>query len=378
MQLPRPILCSVGTVCWAVAMTTSCIAEQPSLKEAFADDFLIGAALSADEVNSPDGPAMQLAVQQFNTITPENLLKWAEVHPQPNEYNFAPADRYVEFGQQHGMFVIGHTLVWHNQTPAWVFEDDDGKPVDRETLLARMREHIHTVVGRYKGRVGGWDVVNEAVNSDGSTRATPWRQIIGDDYIAKAFEFAHEADPEAELYYNDYDMWKPGKRRAVKQLVKDLRAKGIRIDGVGIQAHWGMDYPSLDETEAMLSDYGELGMQLMITELDINVLPRPSRHQGADIRENYELRKELDPLPGRTAGGAAAGTVRAVCRHLPRAACDTGIRFGRVTFWGVDNGQSWLNNWPVRGRTNYPLLFDRDCRPTPAFNAVIDVAEEKR
>ncbi len=365
---------------WAIAWASAVFAANdgvPTLKEAFADDFLIGAALSADEVKAPDAPAMKLAIRQFNTITPENLLKWAEVHPHLDKYDFAPADRYVEFGQKHGMFIVGHTLVWHNQTPAWVFEGDDGKPVDRETLLARMRDHIHTVVGRYKGRVGGWDVVNEAINSDGSMRATPWRQIIGDDYIAKAFEFAHEADPEAELYYNDYDMWKPGKRRAVKQLVKDLRAKGIRIDGVGIQAHWGMDYPSLDETEAMLSDYGELGMQLMITELDMNVLPRPSRHQGADIRENYELRKELDPYPE----GLPAEQQRALAERYAdifRVFLQHRDAIGRVTFWGVDNGQSWLNNWPVKGRTNYPLLFDRDCQPTAAFNAVIDVAKGQR
>ena len=364
---------------WAVGVTTLAGAADgatPTLKEAFAADFLVGAALGTNQVMGEDAEATQLAAEQFDSITPENLLKWAEVHPQPDEYNFGPADRYVEFGRKHGMFIVGHTLVWHNQTPAWVFEGVGGKPVDRRTLLARMREHIHTVVGRYKGRVNGWDVVNEAIDENGAMRATPWQRIIGDDYIAKAFEFAHEADPNAELYYNDYDMWKPGKRRTVKKLVADLQAKGVRIDGVGIQGHWGMDYPSLDEMEAMLRDYGEMGVKLMITELDLNVLPRPSRHLGADTRQNYQLHKELNPYPDglpaeqqRALADRYAEVFRVLLRYRDKV--------DRVTFWGVDNGQSWLNNWPVRGRTAYPLLFDRDYQPTPAFAAVIGTAENE-
>lgn len=374
MQLPIRLIAVVAAVCCAIATTNAYAAEQPTLKKAFAGDFLIGTTLGTDQVTGQDTTGMDLAVKQFNAISPENLLKWAEVHPQPDEYDFGPADRYVEFGQKHGMFIVGHTLVWHNQTPAWVFQGAGGKPADRETLLARMRDHIHTVVGRYMGRINSWDVVNEAIDDDGTMRTTPWQQIIGNDYIAKAFQFAHEADPDAQLYYNDYNMWKPEKRAAVKRLVSDLKSQGIRIDGVGIQGHWGMGYPSIGEIEAMLDDYGQLDVKLSISELDMNVLPAAWSHSGADITQKYELRKELDPyaegLPDdvqQALTNRYASIFRVFVAHRGKIA--------RITFWGICDGQSWLNDWPVRGRTAYPLLFNRKCQPKPAFDAVIDVAK---
>ena len=189
----------------------------------------------------------------FSTVTPENLLKWGPVHPEPARYNFEPADRYVAFGEQHGLAVIGHTLVWHQQTPRWVFAGESGGPADRETLLRRMREHISTVVGRYKGRVKGWDVVNEALDEDGTLRKTPWLDIIGEDFIAKAFEYAREADPNAELYYNDYNLWKPAKLQGAIRIVKGLKAQGLRVDAIGEQGHWLIDEPPLPAIDAMLS-----------------------------------------------------------------------------------------------------------------------------
>ena len=351
-------------------------ADRAALKDAFAGDFLVGVAIGTRADCRRGAGRVGLVEQQFNTISPENLLKWQAVHPEPDKYNFAPADRYVEFGEKNGMKIIGHTLVWHNQTPRWVFEDEAGNPVDRETLLARMRDHIHAVVGRYKGKVAGWDVVNEAIDDDGNRRPTPWQTIIGDDYIEQAFQFAHEADPDAELYYNDFDEWKPGKRRAVGQLVRDLKSKGIRIDGIGLQGHWGMGYPSLDEMEAMFDDYGKLGVKLMVTELDINVLPQPDPNQrGADITRNYELKKELDPY----ADGLPDSVEQALAdRYAEIFVCFLRHRdvIDRVTFWGTHDGHSWLNDWPVRGRTAYPLLFDRQFQPKPAFDAVIQTAEQ--
>jgi endo-1,4-beta-xylanase len=178
----------------------------PTLRTAFEGAFLVGAALNAAQFSGRDTLGAALVAAQFNTITPENVLKWQSVHPRPGTYDFAAPDRYVAFGRQHGMFVVGHTLVWHNQTPRWVFQDSSGNPVSRDTLLERLRDHIHTVVGRYRGRIHGWDVVNEALNEDGTLRRTPWLTIIGEDYLAKAFQFAHQADPDAELYYNDYSL----------------------------------------------------------------------------------------------------------------------------------------------------------------------------
>ena len=377
----RNILSAPVTVCFIVALLTVSArgddtAGRPALKDAFAGDFRVGVAVGTEQIEGAEPAALKLVEQQFNSISPENLLKWEEVHPEPAKYNFGPADRYVEFGEKNGMKIIGHTLVWQNQTPRWVFEDEAGNPVDRDTLLAKMRDHIHTVVGRYKGRVDGWDVVNEAIDDDGNRRPTSWQSIIGNDYIEKAFQYAHEADPDAELYYNDFDQWKPGKRRAVDQLVHDLKAKGVRIDGIGLQGHWGMDYPTLDEMEAMFDDYDQLGVKLMVTELDINLLPQPDpRQKGADITRNYELKKELDPyaagLPDRVQQALAD-------RYAEIFACFLRHRdtIDRVTFWGTHDGHSWLDDWPIHGRTAYPLLFDRQLQPKPALDAVIQTAKQ--
>jgi endo-1,4-beta-xylanase len=348
--------------------------ESPALKEVFAKDFRVGAALSTPQVMGEEPAALELAEAQFNSITPENLLKWAEVHPQPQQYNFEPADKYVAFGVKHGMFIVGHNLVWHNQTPPWVFEGENGQLPSREALLKRMQDHIHAVVGRYKGRIKGWDVVNEAIQDDGTLRQSPWQKIIGDDYIEQAFRFAHEADPSAELYYNDYNEWHPAKRKAIGRLVRSLKAKGVRIDGLGLQGHWGLDYPKPAEINAMFADYGKLGVKLMITELDVNVLPRPDGGQGAEVSRTSAGGDQLNPY----ANGLPPEASRALAeryRIIFQAFVKNRDKLDRVTFWGVHDGQSWLNNWPVRGRTAYPLLFDRQLKPKPAFQAVLETAK---
>jgi len=220
-------------------MTAGGANAQPTLKAAFKDQFLIGAAVNQRQFTEEDKRGVPIIKAQFNSITPENVLKWELVHPRPgtNGYDFGPADRYVEFGEKNGMTIIGHTLVWHSQTPRWVYQDAEGKDLDREALLARMRDHIHTVVGRYKGRIKGWDVVNEALNDNGTLRQSRWFKIIGEDYIARAFEFAHEADPNAELYYNDYSLENEAKRNGCIELVKKLQARGVNIRGIGTQHH---------------------------------------------------------------------------------------------------------------------------------------------
>jgi len=211
------------------------VGAQPALKDAFQNDFLIGTAISRVQLAAENPEEMALIKAQFNSISPENALKWDAVHPGPGRYNFEPADRFVEFGVVNHMFIIGHVLIWHDQTPKWVFQDDKGNTVDRDTLLARMREHILTVVGRYRGKIGGWDVVNEALDDNGQLRQSPWLKIIGEDYIAKAFEFAHQADPKAQLYYNDYLLENAGKRRGAIALIQKLQAPGTPIAGVGFR-----------------------------------------------------------------------------------------------------------------------------------------------
>jgi endo-1,4-beta-xylanase len=344
-----------------------------TLRAAYRGAFLVGAALNAAQFTGADTAGAALVAAQFNSVSPENTLKWEAVHPRLGVYDFTRADQYVAFGERHGMFVVGHTLVWHNQVPRWVFEDASGQPVGRDTLIARMRDHILAVVGRYKGRVGGWDVVNEALNDDGSLRRSPWLTIIGPDYLALAFRFAHEADPGAQLYYNDYSLENAAKRDGAVTLVRQLLAAGVPVAGVGMQGHDGMDWPTVAQEDSAITAFAALGVKVMITELDVDVLPRAVRQTGADVRLTAAARPELNPWPDSLPDSVQQALARryadlfgVLLRHRGEVS--------RVTFWGVTDRDSWKNNWPVPGRTNYPLLFDRRGRPKPAFNAVLAVA----
>jgi len=365
----------LAMACFIVLVINCSLGGQPSLKETFKNLFYIGTALNYDQIRGLETASTKIIEKQFNSITPENILKWESIHPEPNKYNFAPADSFVALGEKNNMFMVGHTLIWHYQTPAWVFEDDSGNQVDRETLLRRMRDHIFAVVGRYKGRINGWDVVNEAVEDNGQPRKSNWMQIIGEDYLHKSFEWAHEADPDAELYYNDYNLWIPAKRESVVQLVRNLQSKGVHIDGIGLQGHWGLDYPPLDELEASIVSYSMLDVQVMITELDLNILPLPAPEMGADIALNFELQKELNPYPEELPDSMQEKLANRYA-ELFMVLNKHHNSISRVTLWGVHDGQSWSNNWPVRGRTAYPLLFDRKFQPKPAFYAVIKTAEK--
>jgi endo-1,4-beta-xylanase len=347
------------------------------LKDVFKNYFRIGAALNYFQYTEKDTLSVKIVKKQFNTITPENDLKWERIHPKPDSFNFAPADRYVEFGEKNDMFIIGHTLVWHAQTPQWVFQDtavskETGKklPADRAALLQRMKNHISTVVGRYKGRIKGWDVVNEALNEDGTLRQSQWMKIIGDDFIEKAFEFAHEADPNAELYYNDYSLDNKPKRDGAVRLIKSLLSKGIKITGVGLQGHYKMDWPSAAQFDSTIKAFSALGIKVMITELDIDVLPQVTQNNTADISLKAKLKEKQNPykdgLPDSVQNALAARYADLFAVLLKNS-----NSVSRVTFWGVTDKESWLNNWPVFGRTSYPLLFDRNGSPKAAFNAII-------
>ena len=255
--------------------TTSPGQTEPALKDVFKKDFLIGAAINESHSSEPANGNCEVALikKHFNSISPENVLKWGSIHPAPDHYNFGPADRYVEFGVKNGMFIIGHVLVWHNQTPAWVFKDEQVNPPSRDALLQRMHDHIFTVVSRYKGKIGGWDVVNEAVDEDGTLRQSPWLKIIGEDYLLKAYQFAHEADPNAQLYYNEYSLENAPKRAGAIALIKKLQAQGAPIAGIGLQGHYKMEWPAPGDVDATIEALGKLGLKVMITELDVDVLP---------------------------------------------------------------------------------------------------------
>jgi endo-1,4-beta-xylanase len=348
-------------------------AAPPTLKDAYKGDFLIGAAINAAQFTGQDARGAAIVETQFNSISPENALKWAYIQPRIDEYSFESADRYVAFGERNHMYIVGHCLVWHNQLPDWVFKDAQGDLVSREILLQRMHDHIQSVVGRYKGRIKSWDVVNEALNDDGTLRQSLWLKIVGDDYIAKAFQYAHEADPEAQLTYNDYALENEPKRNGAVALIKKLQAQGVPITSVGLQGHDNLTWPTVEQQDATISAFAELHLKIFISELDIDVLPHATAQGGAEVTMNVKGDPALDPyvngLPDSVQKALAnryAELFRVYLKHRDVVK--------RVTTWGVTDGDSWLNHWPVKGRTNYPLLFGRNRLPKPAFDAVIRVA----
>lgn len=347
--------------------------DQPSLKQVYKPYFLVGCNYRPDWAE--EGAMKNLLVQEFNVITPSNIMKPALIHPRENEYHFEAPDKMVELAMKNNIKVVGHTLVWHNQTPDWFFKDQNGKQASRDLALARMKEHITTVMRHYKGKVLGWDVVNEAIDINDPAKAlresSPWYRTVGPDYIEKAFEYAHEADPDAELYYNDAGIENPlGCERTVA-LVKNLKSKGLRIDGVGIQGHWGL-YFSPEQLEKSILKFKESGVKVMITELDMGVLP--GQPPGAEITYTKEWTQKMDPYregcPKEILNKQAllyGELFKVLMRHSDVVT--------RVTFWGISDGDSWLNNWPIKGRMNHPLLFDRNLKPKPAYDTLIRITK---
>ena len=373
MRRLRGSVVALAAICGSISAYAG--DEEPGLKALVPNGMLIGAALNQAQSDGTDTGSVGIVTRHFNTITPENILKWQNVHPEPNRYAFEAQDRFVAFGQQRGMFLVGHTLVWHQQTPAWVFTSDDGSPIGREALLERMRSHIDTVVGRYRGRIHGWDVVNEALAEDGTLRKSPWFDTLGEEFIYKAFEFAHKADPAAQLYYNDYNLTVPAKRAGALRIVKELKARGLRIDGVGEQGHWLLSQPGLADIDAAIADIGAAAGKCHITELDVDVLPRDPGMYGADLNARAKYKAETNLY--------TAGLPTEKQRELAQRYADIFKLFlkhrnvlARITFWGVSDRSSWLDNFPVPGRVNHPLLWDRAGKPKPAFDAVVQVLRE--
>ncbi|HRS18079.1 MAG TPA: endo-1,4-beta-xylanase [Bacteroidales bacterium] len=348
----------------------SCAQKQSgSLKQAYAPYFKIGTALNASHIEEGDYDGVLLVRKHFNAITPENVMKWELIHPSPTQYNFALPDAFVKFGQRDSMFMVGHTLVWHSQLPQWVQSITD--PVQLEQV---MKEHIFQVMGRYKGKIHAWDVVNEALNEDGSMRESVFYKVLGPNYIAKAFTYAHQADPNCKLYYNDYNMVVPAKRQGAIRIIKELQAQGIPIHGVGMQGHWNLNWPSLQDIEQAITDFAALGITVMVTELDITVLPNPWDLVGADVNQQFQNSEKMNPYPNFLPDSVDIQLAKRY-EDIFKIFIKHHTVIDRVSFWGVHDGVSWLNDWPIHGRTNYPLLFNRNYKPKRAFKTVMAVAK---
>jgi endo-1,4-beta-xylanase len=336
-----------------------------SLKETFKNDFLIGTALNVPQIEEKDVQAAVLIPQQFNAVTPENIMKAEIIHPQWNKYDFEMADKIVAYGNKHNMKVNGHTLIWHSQLPDYV---KGMKAAD--SVKQFFTNHINTVAGRYDGKVFSWDVVNEALEEDGSLRKSIFLEKIGSDFVTEAFRLAQKASPNSELYYNDYNIEQPKKRAGAVALIKKIQAAGVRIDGVGIQGHWRASNIPLKEIENSIQEYSALGIKVMFTELDLGVLPNPWDSDAADVNLKAVYSEKMNPYAKGLPDSVQTKFTKGY-EDLFKLFLKYKEKIGRITFWGVNDSQSWLNDWPIKGRTNYPLLFDREFKPKPAFYKVI-------
>lgn len=344
--------------------------QTPSLKQVFNSKFKIGVALNKNQIRQRQQKENELIKREFSSLTAENVMKWEEIHPKKDRYNFKTPDLLVSLSQDNNQDLIGHTLVWHNQIPQWVTREGDGSLLDINTLFRNITDHITAVAGRYSGKIKGWDVVNEAILDDGSYRENDFYNISGEEYIFKSFEIANRIDPEAELYYNDFSMYKTEKCNAAVLLANKIRERGLRIDGIGLQAHWGLDYPSIDEIEKSILTIHEAGYRVHFTELDIDVLPNLWEIEGADLSDNFKSNDQLNPYKS-SLPDSISNLLSKRYSEIFKLFSKHSDKIDRVTFWGLSDGHSWKNDWPAKGRTNYPLLFDRENNPKQAYSDII-------
>jgi endo-1,4-beta-xylanase len=357
------MLCSflVTSVCGQRKSSTSVKAGESTqgLKTYYANYFSVGVAVSPRALKTDEA---ELIKREFNSITPENAMKMGPIHPKENQYFWTHADSIVAFAERNKMKVRGHTLCWHSQAPPWMFVDTKGDTVSKDVLLQRLKDHITTVVSRYKGKIYAWDVVNEVISDkpDEFYRNSPWYKICGDEFIEKAFRYAHDADPNAVLFYNDYNEIDPVKREKIFKMVTALTAAGVPIHGIGLQGHWAINEPSADQLDKTLSRFAATGLTLQVTELDISVYPKEHNareRKPEDTNTEYTDQKEQKQRD-----------VYRTCFELFRKYKNN---ISGITFWNISDRASWLDNFPVRGRKDYPLLFDKDLKPKKVYEDVV-------
>jgi endo-1,4-beta-xylanase len=347
-------------------------ADTSSLKNAFKEDFYIGTALNENQIEEKDAAQSAFILKEFNSITAENIMKSMFIHPEKDKFDFNMTDKFVKYGEKNNLFIHGHTLIWHSQLAPWITQIKDST-----SMAEAMTNHINTIVGRYKGKIKSWDVVNEALNEDGTLRKSVFLDTYGKNYIVKAFELAAKADPKADLYYNDYNLCTTKKREGVINVVKSIQKSGVKIDGVGIQGHWQLNSPTIAEIEKSILDYSSLGVKVAFTELDITVLPNPWDLKGADVNQNFEGSEFMNPYPKALPDSIQTKLAQRY-EDIFKLFLKHQNKISRITFWGVNDSQSWLNGWPIKDRTNYPLLFDRTFKPKKAYYSVIGLKNEKK
>lgn len=334
--------------------------KEKGLKDYYQPFFPIGVAVTPYQLK--DSAQRHLILKHFNSVTAENAMKMGPIHPEENKYFWNDADAIVNFATENGLKVRGHTLCWHNQTPKWIFYDKDGKLVSKNVLLARLKDHINQVVKRYKGKIYAWDVVNEAVSDDPKEflRNSLWYQICGENFIAEAFKYAHEADPKAVLFYNDYNTESPGKREKILRLIKKLLVAKVPIHAIGLQGHWSINGPSKAALQESIQEYANLGVMVQVTEMDISVYPDQASSKLADSVKQNGLSKILADKQV-----TKYDELFSVFRQFK-------TKITGVTFWNLSDRSSWLDNFPIRGRKNYPLLFDQNLQPKAAYWKVVN------
>jgi endo-1,4-beta-xylanase len=330
------------------------------LKDYYKDYFPMGVAISPSHLTLGTGER-NIIDKEFNSLTAENVMKMGPLHPQENTYFWSDADKIVNFAVSNNLKVRGHALVWHQNTPSWIFKNGDGSTVSKEVLLNRLKDHITQVVTRYKGKVYAWDVVNEAIDDNASKiyRESSWYTICGEEYIAKAFQWAHEADSVALLFYNDYSTESAAKRDKIYTFLKGLIDSGVPVHGIGLQGHWSTGWPSEAEIRAALEKYATLGINIQITELDCSVYSSGEdlsvRTPGDDAFTPEREQKQIDRY-----------------KMFFRIFRDYKAHITGVTFWNVSDKKSWLDNFPVTNRKNYPLLFDQNFKRKKVYWEVVD------
>jgi len=355
---------TLGILAGALCLTTAALTvtkpdRDKGLKDVYKKYFPVGVAVTPRELKSEEAG---LIVKEFASMTPENAMKMGPIHPQENRYFWSDADSIVAFAQRNNMKVRGHTLCWHAQTPSWMFVDTSGKEVSKEVLLKRLHDHITSVATRYKGKIYAWDVVNEAIADDSTyLRKSKWYQICGEEFIAKAFEYAHAADPKAVLFYNDYNTEQPAKRDKILRLLKSLIAKKVPINGVGLQAHWSVSTPSREELEKSIKEFSALGLQVQFTELDISVY---AGRQGGQL-----IQGSTPPVSNSTFTPEMEQQQLEKYKMVFDVFRQYRKQITGVTFWNVSDRYTWLNG---RGRKNYPLLFDANLQPKKAYWEVVN------